>query len=166
MALENPKLLPLDAMVAERQRLRAAGRSLVMTNGCFDLLHTGHIYFLQQARQLGDRLVVALNSDASVKVLKGPKRPVQSELERAFGLAALECIDYVVLFTEPTLVKEIVALQPDLYTKAGDYDLGRLHAGERAALEAGQAKIQFLPFLTGYSTTRLIQKIMHAGGID
>ena len=139
---------------------------LVMTNGCFDLLHTGHIFFLQNARRLGDRLIIALNSDASVRILKGPKRPVQAELERAFALAALDCVDHIVIFNEPNLTKEITALQPDIYTKAGDYDLGRLHPGERAALEAAGATIRFLPFLAGFSTTSLIQKILRAGGID
>jgi len=166
MLPHTPKLLSLESMVAERHRLRQLGKKLVMTNGCFDLLHTGHIYFLQNARQLGDHLIVAVNSDASVQILKGPKRPVQSELERAFGLAALGCIDSLVMFTKPNLIEEITALQPNIYTKAGDYDINRLHAGERAALEACQAQIRFLPFLTGFSTTGLIQKIIRAGGID
>jgi rfaE bifunctional protein nucleotidyltransferase chain/domain len=153
-------------MAEERQRLRVLGHRLVMTNGCFDLLHTGHIYFLQHARQLGDSLLVALNADISVVALKGPKRPIQSEQERAFALAALECVDHLVIFSEPNLVQELVAIQPDVYTKAGDYNLLKLHAGERAALQAGGASIQFLSFLQGFSTTRLIDKIIHAGGID
>lgn len=165
MTLQNPKLIDLRAMVEVRERLRAAGRGLVMTNGCFDLLHTGHIYFLQEARKLGDHLVVALNSDSSTRILKGPTRPVQSETERAFALGALACIDHVVIFTTPDLVAEITAIKPDIYVKAGDYSLERLHAGERAALEAAGAKIQFLPFLQGFSTTSLIQKITRAGGI-
>jgi D-glycero-beta-D-manno-heptose 1-phosphate adenylyltransferase len=156
----------LDELVKERQRLRSLGRRLVMTNGCFDLLHTGHIYFLQQARQLGDSLLIALNADISVKALKGPKRPLQSEQERAYALGALACVDHIVIFSTPDLVSEIVALQPDVYTKAGDYTLGKLHAGERGALQTGGASIQFLPFLPGFSTTSLIQRIIHAGGID
>jgi len=165
MTLHNPKLIPLPAMVEVRHGLRAAGKVLVMTNGCFDLLHTGHIYFLQQARKLGDHLVVALNSDSSTRALKGPSRPVQTEIERAFALAALPCVDHVVIFTAPDLVAEITALKPDIYVKAGDYSLERLHAGERTALENGGAKIQFLPFLQGFSTTSLIQKITRAGGL-
>ena len=153
-------------MMVVRQHLRATGQTLVMTNGCFDLLHAGHICFLQNARRLGDRLLVAVNSDASVRLLKGPKRPVQGEMERAFALAALACVDFLVMFNEPNLVGEITALQPDIYTKAGDYDIGRLHAGERAALEGEGAKIRFLPFLDGFSTTNLIRKIVEAGGID
>lgn len=165
MLLENPKLIALGAMVEVRQRLRASGQVLVMTNGCFDLLHTGHIYFLQQARQLGDHLVVALNSDSSTRILKGPHRPVQTEIERAFALGALACVDHVVIFTAPDLVAEITAIQPDLYVKAGDYSLEKLHTGERSALEKGGAKIRFLPFLEGFSTTSLIKKITRAGGV-
>ena len=149
-----------------RRQLRNSGRTLVMTNGCFDLLHTGHIYFLQEARKLGDRLLIALNSDASVRALKGPKRPIQTELDRAFALAALACVDFVVIFSKPNLVSEISALCPDVYTKAGDYTLSKLHAGERAALEVCAAKIEFLPFLNGFSTTGLVRKIVLAGGID
>ena len=166
MTLDNPKLRSLDEMIKERQRLRSLGRRLVMTNGCFDLLHTGHIYFLHQARELGDSLLIALNADVSVKALKGPKRPLQTEHERAYALAALACVDHVVIFSTPDLVQEIVALKPDIYTKAGDYSLKKLHAGERAALEAAGAQITFRPFLQGFSTTSLIQRIIHAGGID
>jgi rfaE bifunctional protein nucleotidyltransferase chain/domain len=166
MIPDNRKLLPLSSMLGTRQSLRESGQTLVMTNGCFDLLHTGHLYFLQAAGQLGDRLLVALNSDASVRMLKGSKRPVQNELERAYALAALECVDHIVIFNESNLVKEIAALKPDIYTKAGDYDLGRLHPGERTALEVGGSKIHFLPFLNGFSTTNLIGKIIQAGGID
>ena len=162
----NTKLTPLASTLEIRQRWRAAGQTVVMTNGCFDLLHTGHIYFLQKARQLGDRLLVALNSDASVQILKGAKRPVQTELERAFALAALDCVDHIVIFGDSNLMNEIHVLQPDIYTKAGDYTLDRLHPGERSALESVGATIHFLPFLAGFSTTTLIQKIVAAGGVD
>lgn len=153
-------------MIEARQRLREAGNTLVMTNGCYDLLHTGHLYFLQNARRLGDRLLVALNSDSSVRLLKGSKRPVQTEFERAFALAALECVDYIVIFNDLNLIGEIAALQPNIYTKAGDYNLDKLHLGERTALEECGATIRFLPFLHGFSTTNLIRKIIQAGGID
>ena len=166
MILENPKLAMLDVMVAKRTALAQEGAKLVMTNGCFDLLHTGHIHFLQNARKLGDQLLIALNSDSSVRTLKGPKRPIQSETERAFALAALQCVDHIVMFSTDNLVAEILALQPDIYTKAGDYNLEKLHTGERTALETFGTKIQFLPFLPGFSTTQLIRKIITAGGID
>src|SRR3954468_16576117 len=105
--LPIPKLLPLERAVTERTALARAGKRVVLTNGCFDLLHAGHLYFLQQARQLGDALFVAINSDESVRVLKGPKRPVQSERERAFALSALECVTAIVIFKQPRLVPEI-----------------------------------------------------------
>ena len=165
MTLENPKLLPLAAAVARRAQWRTAGQKVVLTNGVFDLLHTGHLYYLQKARALGDALVVALNSDASVKRLKGPLRPVQTESERAFALAALACVDAIVIFREPRLTMEIRTLRPDVYVKAGDYTLATLDPGERAALEEAGARIEFLPHLPGFSTTQLIAKIKAAGGV-
>jgi rfaE bifunctional protein nucleotidyltransferase chain/domain len=163
--LDNPKLRNLEHTVTQRQKLRAAGRRVVLTNGVFDLLHTGHLYYLQQARRLGDALIVALNGDASVRALKGPTRPVQSEIERAYALAALACVDGIVIFHEPRLTAEIRALRPDVYCKAGDYTLEKLDPGERAALEAAGAEIKFMPYLEGFSTTKLIAKIKAAGEV-
>jgi rfaE bifunctional protein nucleotidyltransferase chain/domain len=163
--LENPKLLTLDAAVARREAARVAGQKVVLTNGVFDLLHTGHLYFLQKARALGDTLFIALNADASVRALKGPSRPVQSEEQRAYALAALACVDAVFVFKTPRLDADIRALQPDVYSKAGDYALDKLDPGERAALEKAGTKIEFLPFLPGFSTTNLIAKIKAAGEI-
>jgi rfaE bifunctional protein nucleotidyltransferase chain/domain len=163
--LDNPKLRSLEHTVTQRQKLRAAGRRVVLTNGVFDLLHTGHLYYLQQARQLGDALIVALNGDTSVRALKGPARPVQSEQERAYALAALACIDGIVIFNEPRLTSEIRAIRPDIYCKAGDYTLEKLDAGERDALQEVGAQIKFLPFLPGFSTTTLIAKIRAAGEV-
>jgi rfaE bifunctional protein nucleotidyltransferase chain/domain len=163
--LDNPKLLTLAAAVARRDELRAAGKKAVLTNGVFDLLHTGHLYFLQQARALGDALFVALNGDASVRALKGPARPVQTEEQRAYALGALACVDAVFIFGTPRLDAEILALRPDIYCKAGDYTLDKLDSGERAALEKSGAKIKFLPFLPGFSTTNLIARIRAAGEI-
>jgi D-glycero-beta-D-manno-heptose 1-phosphate adenylyltransferase len=163
--LDNPKLRSLPETVAWREKLRAEGRRVVLTNGVFDLLHTGHLYYLQQARALGDSLMIALNADASVRALKGPTRPVQSEDERAYALAALACVDAVVIFRAPRLTAEIRALRPDVYTKAGDYTLEKLDPGERAALEEVGAKITFMPYLEGFSTTKLIAKIKAAGEI-
>lgn len=114
---------------------------------------------------MGDALIVALNSDASVRALKGPLRPVQTEEQRAYALGALECIDAVVIFQEPRLTGEIRALRPDVYCKAGDYTLEKLNPEERTALEEVGAKIAFLPFLPGFSTTQLIGRIKAAGTI-
>ena len=165
MKLDNPKLLLLPAAIARREELRAAGRRVVLTNGVFDLLHTGHIYYLQQARELGDALIVALNSDASVRALKGPARPVQSEVQRAYALGALSCVDGIVIFREPRLTAEIRALRPDVYCKAGDYTLEKLDPNERAALQEAGARIRFMPFLPGVSTTQLIARIKAAGEV-
>lgn len=163
--LPNPKLFSLPLAVGRRVQLREEGRRVVLTNGVFDLLHTGHLYYLQKARALGDALFVALNADESVRQLKGPLRPVQSETERAYALAALECVDGIVIFREKRLTKEILALEPDVYTKAGDYTLEKLDPGERGALQQVGAQIEFMPFLAGFSTTALIAKIKAAGEI-
>lgn len=166
MNLENPKLFSsLDDAVAAREKLRAAGRRVVLTNGVFDLLHTGHLYYLQKARALGDALFIALNSDASVRELKGPLRPVQSEIERAYALAATWFVDGIVIFRAKRLTAEILALKPDVYSKAGDYTLEKLDPGERAALESVGAQIDFMPYLAGFSTTHLIAKIKAAGDV-
>ena len=164
-SLENPKLFTLPQAMAEREALRRAGQRVVLTNGVFDLLHTGHLYSLQRARQCGDALFIALNADESVRAIKGPSRPVQSEQERAYALAALAWVDGVVIFRTPRLTEEIRALRPDVYVKAGDYTLEKLDPGERAALQEVGANIQFLPFLPGFSTTQLIARIKAAGEI-
>ncbi len=165
MTLDNPKLHRLPRAIAWREEQRAAGRRVVLTNGVFDLLHTGHLYYLQQARQLGDALIIALNADASVRALKGPTRPVQTEEQRAYALAALACVDAITLFSEPRLTAEIRALRPDVYCKAGDYTLDKLNAVERAALQEVSAEIKFLPYLPGFSTTHLIARIKAAGEV-
>ena len=165
MNLANPKLLSLEDAVAAREHLRANGKALVLPNGVFDLLHTGHLYYLRKARALGGALYVAINGDKSVRGLKGPSRPVQSEIEPAYGLAACEFIDGIVVFHTPRLDNEIVQLRPDVYSKAGDYTLETLDPTERAALEKIGARIEFMPFLEGFSTTKLIARIQAAGGI-
>ena len=165
MKLDNPKLRNLSAARDWREEMRRAGRRVVLTNGVFDLLHTGHLYYLQQARALGDALIIALNADESVRILKGPSRPVQDETQRAYALGALACVDAILIFGTPRLTAEILALRPDLYCKAGDYTLAKLNPEERAALESVGANIQFLPFLPGFSTTNLIARIKAAGEV-
>ncbi len=160
--LENPKLWSLEEAKRRRYALQVTGRKLVLTNGVFDLLHTGHLYFLRQAAGLGDALVIALNGDTSTRALKGPSRPVQSELERAYALGQLSVVTGIVIFQTERLDAEIRSLSPDIYVKAGDYDLESLDSEERRALESVGAEVQFLSFLEGYSTTRLIDKIAHA----
>ncbi len=165
-ALTNPKLFAsLESAVSARESLRAAGKRVVLTNGVFDLLHAGHLYYLEKARQQGDALFIALNGDTSVRELKGPLRPVQSEEHRAYALAATWFVDGIVVFQNKRLTAEILALKPDVYCKAGDYTLEKLDVDERRALEHVGAKIEFLPFLPGFSTTTLIAKIKAAGEI-
>jgi rfaE bifunctional protein nucleotidyltransferase chain/domain len=168
MKLPNPKLMTLREAVLARRRLRRGGGRLVLTNGVFDLLHPGHTSYLEQARKLAGRsglLFVALNSDRSVRELKGPNRPILDEHSRAYNLAQLRSVDGIVIFRRRRLAREILALQPDLYVKAGDYTLATLDPEERAALEAVGAKIKFLPYLRGFSTTALIARIKAAGSV-
>ena len=162
MKLQNPKLLSLAQAVRLRARIRRSGRKLVLTNGVFDLLHPGHLHFLQKAGELGE-LVVALNSDRSVKALKGPGRPILGERERAYALAQLSAVKGIVLFRRKRLAREIRALKPDVYVKAGDYSLASLDPAELAELEKAGADVRFLPFLPGFSTTKLIARIRAAG---
>jgi rfaE bifunctional protein nucleotidyltransferase chain/domain len=138
-------------------QLHEAGGRVVFTNGCFDLLHPGHIFYLRTARSLGDALVVGLNSDTSVRKLKGLSRPVVPETDRAILLEALESVDAVVIFSEATPVRLIRELKPGVYVKGGDYRIEDLPEAEVAA-EIG-AEVEILPFETGYSTSALIERI-------
>ncbi len=153
---DQSKWRTLESAVARRATLRAEGRKVVLTNGVFDLLHPGHLHYLKHAAALGDALFIALNSDASVRQLKGPTRPVESESVRAAHLCALPFVDTVVIFGQPRLTTEIRQLHPDIYCKAGDYTLEKLDPGERAELELAGTTIEFMPFLPGHSTTTLI----------
>jgi len=135
---------------------KANNERVVFTNGCFDLLHVGHITLLEQARRYGDRLIVAVNSDASVRALKGPTRPIVGEHERVSVLAALAAIDAVVVFDEPTPLELIVAVKPDVIVKGGDYNAGSIVGAKEVESWGGQVRI--VPLLEGHSTTRLIEK--------
>lgn len=146
-------------LLAWRDKVAKEGKRIVLTNGCFDLLHRGHLSYLHHSAQLGDSLVVAINGDASVRELKGPSRPIHSEQDRAYAIASLRCVDAVFIFEGPRLDREITDLKPDIYTKAGDYKLETLDPSERAALETVHAKICFLPFVHGHSTTNIIKQI-------
>jgi rfaE bifunctional protein nucleotidyltransferase chain/domain len=136
----------------------AEGRKLVFTNGCFDLLHVGHVRYLQQARALGDALLVALNGDASVRALKGPTRPVNPEHDRAEVLAALNCVDFLTIFPSERVTDIVNRIRPQIYAKGGDYTVDSLDRGERAALEAVGAEIRILPLVPGKSTTSILAK--------
>lgn len=142
---------------------RRRGARVVATNGCFDLLHFGHVSYLQRARKLGDLLVVGLNGDHSVRELKGPGRPLVPEQQRAAVLAALGCVDAVVIFPEKRAHRFLATVRPDVYVKGGDYRPDTLDSRERAVLTATGARIRIVPFVKGFSTTRLIAKIRKAG---
>jgi rfaE bifunctional protein nucleotidyltransferase chain/domain len=151
------KILSIKEMLAERMRLRAAGVRLVFTNGVFDLLHVGHVRYLAEARELGDALVVAINSDRTVSELKGPDRPVFDQSERAEILAALRQVDYVVVFDDISPRSLISALLPDVLVKGGDYQLDQIHGREE--VEAAGGKVISLPFVDGASTSALIERM-------
>ncbi|QLY26011.1 D-glycero-beta-D-manno-heptose 1-phosphate adenylyltransferase [Bdellovibrio sp. HCB185ZH] len=136
--------------------LRSEGKKIVFTNGCFDLLHVGHVRYLQEARSLGDVLVVGVNSDASVKRLKGPTRPVQIENDRAEILAALGCVGFSVIFTEDTPENLIKKVKPDILVKGGDWKIDQIVGGTFVAGYGGQ--VMSLQFIDGKSTTKLIEK--------
>lgn len=154
------KLLNLDDLVLRRQEHGYAGEIVAWTNGCFDLLHSGHVASLQAARNLGDVLIVGLNSDSSVRVNKGPSRPILREQERAALLSALECVDYVHIFAEPTPETVLSIIRPDLHCKGAEYTPphGR-PVPERAVVESYGGRIVYLPLLPEISTTDIIAKI-------
>lgn len=156
---EGRSPMSFDEAVSRRAELSSDGKSLVLTNGCFDLLHVGHLSLLEKTSALADELWVALNSDSSVRMLKGPTRPLQGERERAYALLCIEFVDAVLLFNGERLVNEIRILKPDVYAKGADYSLDTIDKDERTALEGAGAKIKFVPFLKGYGTTDLIDRI-------
>ena len=145
----------LASLLAERRQRQ---QRVVFTNGCFDLMHIGHVRYLQAARNLGDLLVVGVNSDGSVRALsKGPDRPIVPDVQRAEVLAALACVDYVVIFSEPDPGALIAALQPDILVKGGDWPLDRIIG--RDTVEARGGRVQTIPLVPGVSTTTLVQRI-------
>ncbi len=163
-ALTSPKILTLPEFLA-RKATFPKGYSLVFTNGCYDILHPGHVDLLARARALGDGLLLGLNSDASVRRIKddlpGPKRPVNSQAERAFVLAGLSSVDFVVVFDENTPLELIRAVRPQVLVKGGDWDISRIVG--REVVEADGGRVLSLPLLPGYSTTGLIERLTHGG---
>ena len=151
------KIVSREELRAERASLRAAGRRLVFTNGCFDVLHVGHVRYLTRARALGDALVVAINSDRTVRELKGANRPVMNEGERAEMLAALRAVDYVIVFDDVSPRSLIAEVLPDVLVKGGDYALEEIHGREE--VEAAGGRVVSLPFVEGASTTNIIERI-------
>jgi D-beta-D-heptose 7-phosphate kinase/D-beta-D-heptose 1-phosphate adenosyltransferase len=154
------KVVEWDVLLEQRDEARRQGKSIVWTNGCFDILHVGHVQNLQQARSLGDRLVVGLNSDESVRRLKGLGRPINRQQDRALVLAALGCVDHVIVFDETTPTSAILKLKPAIHCKGADY--APPHGKpipEATAVASYGGRIEFLPLVAGSSTSRLIERI-------
>ena len=157
--MTTSKVVPLNDLAKRVKELRAGGKKVVATNGCFDLLHLGHVRYLKAAHSLGDILVVGLNGDQSVRDLKGTGRPLNSERDRAELLAALESVDLIAIFPELRATRFIELAMPDVYVKGGDYKSETLNAEERSALQKIGTQIEIIPFEKGYSTTGLIEKV-------
>jgi rfaE bifunctional protein nucleotidyltransferase chain/domain len=151
------KILSMNELRQERARLRAGGRRLVFTNGCFDILHVGHVRYLAAARALGDALLVAINSDRSVRELKGTGRPVMSESERAEVLEALAAVDYVTVFDDLSPRRLIAEVLPDVLVKGGDYSPDEIHGREE--VEAAGGRVLALPYVEGASTSSIIERM-------
>ena len=151
------KILSRSDLVAERTRMRGDGKKIVFTNGVFDILHIGHVRYLQEARALGDALVVAVNSDRSVRELKGANRPLMKQDDRAEILAALQAVDYVTIFDDVSPRMLIAELLPDVLVKGGDYSLDQIHGREE--VEAAGGIVVNLPLIDGVSTSKLIERM-------
>jgi len=147
------KLISLKKLIAKLDGLKKQNRRIVFTNGCFDIIHRGHVEYLQKARQLGDFLIIGLNSDASIHRIKGPERPLNKEADRAAVLGAMSCVDYVVIFDEDTPQELLSQLRPDILVKGADYKLEEVVGREFVK------KVVLIDYLKGYSTTNLINKI-------
>jgi rfaE bifunctional protein nucleotidyltransferase chain/domain len=152
-------IISIEDAISYRNEMASRGKKVVLTNGCFDLLHFGHLHYLHESGLLGDVLIVGVNSDWSVTELKGPERPINTELHRAYALASLKAVSRTFIFKGPRFNQEIELIKPDVYTKAGDYSIETLPENERQALERAGANIQILPFQTGLSTTRTIEQM-------
>ena len=153
------KILIWEQLPAWREELRANGRRLVVTNGCFDLLHRGHVNYLEAARNHGDVLLVGVNGDAGVRELKGPNRPINREDDRAFVLAALASVDAVCIFSERTALRFLTTAQPDIYAKGGDYTIDTINQEERRLVESFGGKVVVIAGVPGQSTTAILEKI-------
>jgi rfaE bifunctional protein nucleotidyltransferase chain/domain len=154
------RVVTLPQLVELCRQWRASNLRVVLTNGTFDLLHIGHVRYLQEARDLGDMLVVGINSDASVRGYKGAGRPVVPQDERAEIVAALRYVDYVTIFDEPTATHLVEALQPDVYAKGGDYSPGTKPLPEAEAVLSYGGEVKIIPFVQGHSASDLIQRVM------
>lgn len=153
------KILSSESLQKWRADVRSRGKKLVVTNGCFDILHLGHVTYLEAAKQQGDLLLVGINSDSSVHELKGPSRPVNNEQDRAAIVASLGCVDAVCVFNDRSALNFLSAAQPDVWVKGGDYTIDSVNQDERRAVEKGGGKVIVVPIVRGKSTTSLLEKI-------
>jgi len=159
----NDKVVPLEKLQQQAKALRTAGKKIVATNGCFDLLHVGHVRYLNGARAFGDALIVGINGDESVRELKGRGRPVNNQNDRAEIIAALGCVDLVAIFPELRATRFLELAAPDIYVKGGDYNADTLNSDEREVLRKIGAKIDIVPLEHGYSTTDLVKRLSKLG---
>ncbi len=155
------ELLSLNEFLEIRKKIKEEGKKLVFTNGCFDIIHRGHVSYLNRAKALGDYLVVALNSDESVKRLKGEGRPINKLVDRAYVIANLKAVDFVVSFEEDTPFEIISAIIPDILVKGGDWDINNIVG--RDVVESHGGKVYSLPYIENYSTTSIINKMKSNG---
>jgi rfaE bifunctional protein nucleotidyltransferase chain/domain len=158
----SAKLKSLDEAVVIAAQARRDGKSVVFTNGCFDILHRGHVHILRQAKALGDLLIVALNSDRSVKAIKGPRRPVLSEIDRVELIGAMEMVDCVVLFDEPDPYNLIAAIKPNVLAKGGDWSAEKVIGAD--VVEQAGGRVELIPYLQGFSSSAIIERILNENG--
>ena len=158
--MTNEKIKTISELKHISEELRNQNKKIVTTNGVFDILHIGHIRYLQEAKKLGDILIVAVNSDFSTKRIKGPKRPLNNEKDRVEALAALECVDYVAIFNEENPIKILEQIKPNIHVKGGDYDINQII--EKDTVEENKGKVVLIPKVKDYSTSNLINKIIKA----
>ena len=156
--MTQQKIKTISELKKIAEALKSQNKKIVTTNGVFDILHIGHIRYLQEAKRLGDVLIVAVNSDSSVKKIKGPKRPLNNENDRAEALGALECVDYAAIFSEENPIKFLEVIKPNVHVKGGDYKMEKII--EKGAVERNNGKVILIPEVKGYSTTRLIHGIV------
>ena len=155
----SEKLKNLDELAAIAAQARRDGKSVVFTNGCFDILHRGHVHVLRQAKSLGDILIVALNTDRSVQAIKGPRRPILPEIDRVELIGAMEMVDYVVLFDEPDPYRLIAAIKPNVLAKGGDWSAEKVIGAD--VVEQAGGRVELIPYLEGFSTSAIIERILN-----
>jgi D-beta-D-heptose 7-phosphate kinase/D-beta-D-heptose 1-phosphate adenosyltransferase len=158
----SAKLKSIEELAAIAAQARRDGKSVVFTNGCFDILHRGHVHVLRQAKALGDLLIVALNSDRSVKAIKGPRRPILSEIDRVELIGAMEMVDYVVLFDEPDPYHLIAAIKPNVLAKGGDWSAEKVIGAD--VVEQAGGRVALIPYLKGFSSSEIIERILNENG--